>query len=170
MNKMFLVTVFLFLHAGTVPAQCVKPLFVIERNTNSNRVYYEARISSDSLFDAREPIHAYWIMWQKDPAGKTHEELTLLESEKAFGFKVKKNPERKFLWFTIVSLPNRPIKVSLQNATAIAETVVDGRFSVVEKIAVNVVEKTFFPHVNSIELFGKDVKGGEDTYEKIVNR
>ena len=170
MNKLFLVAVFLFLHAGIVLAQSAKPLFVIERNTNSNRVYYEARVAPDSLFDARQPIHAYWVMWEKDPSGKTREELTLFEREKGFGFKVKKHPARKFVWFSIVPLPHRLIKVSLQNAAAVAETVIDGRFSIVEKIAINVVEKNFLPHVSYIELFGRSAKGGEDTYERIINR
>ena len=162
--------VFLLLHAGIVLAQSAQPLFVIERNTNSNRVYYEARIAADSLFDARQPIHAYWIMWEKDRSGKTREELTLLEREKGYGFRVKQNPGRKFVWFSIAPLPNRPIKVSLQNAAVVAETVIGGRFSIIEKIAINVVEKNFIPHVNYIELFGRNAKSGEDTYERIVNK
>lgn len=97
MNKPFLSLLFLLLCAAAISAQGEQNLFVVKRNTNSNRVYYETRIASDSLFDTRQPIHAYWIMWQKDPTGKTREELTLFEKEKAFGFRVKQNPARKFL-------------------------------------------------------------------------
>jgi hypothetical protein len=168
MNKVFLVTVFLL--TGIVCAQNAQPLFVIERNTNSNRVYYEARIAPDSLFEARQPIHAYWIMWEKDHSGKTREELTFIEREKGYGFRVKQNPGRKFFWFSIAPLPHRLIKVSLQNATAVAETIIDGRFSVLEKITINAFEKNFLPHVKYIELFGRNAKSGEDTYERIVNR
>jgi hypothetical protein len=170
MNKTFLFILFLLLYISFVPAQSTKPLFMIERNKNSNRVYYEARIAPDSLFDARQPIHAFWVMWQKDPSGKTREELNLLEKEKGFGFKVKPTMARKSVWFTLVSLPSRPIKASLQNGIAVAECVIDGRFCVVEKVFITVVEKNFIPHVNHIELFGRDAKSGESAYEKVLNR
>jgi hypothetical protein len=173
MNKPFLSRLFLLLCVAALSAQSAQStqnLFVIERNTNSNRVYYEAKIAADSLLDARQPIHAYWIMWQKDPSGKTREELTLLEYEKAFGFRVKHNPARKFVWFSITPLPDRPIKVTLQKEGAVAETVIDGKFSVLEKVCINSTEKNFLPHVNYIELFGRNVRDGDECYERIMNR
>jgi hypothetical protein len=171
MNKSFLsLVLFLLVVAAQVPAQETRQLFTIEHNTNSNSVYYEARIAGDSLLDSRQPIHAYWVMWAKDPTGKTREELTLLEKEKAFGFTVKRSPVRKFVWFSIVPLPNRLIKVSLQNGNPVAETVINGRFSILEKISIFAVSRYYIPHVNHIELFGRDVKCGEGTYEKIINK
>jgi hypothetical protein len=171
MNKSFLsLVVFLLVVAAQVPAQETRQLFTLEHNTNSNSVYYEARIAADSLLDGRQPIHAYWVMWAKDPTGKTREELTLLEKEKAFGFTVKRSPVRKFVWFSIVPLPNRLIKVSLQNGNPVAETVINGRFSILEKISIFAVSRYYIPHVNHIELFGRDVKCGEGTYEKIINK
>jgi hypothetical protein len=171
MNKSFLsLVVFLLVVAAQVPAQETRQLFTIEHNTNSNSVYYEARIAADSLLDGRQPIHAYWVMWAKDPTGKTREELTLLEKEKAFGFTVKRSPVRKFVWFSIVPLPHRLIKVSLQNGNPVAETVINGRFSILEKISIFAVSRYYIPHVNHIELFGRDVKCGEGTYEKIINK
>jgi hypothetical protein len=151
-------------------AQTISPLFVIERNTNSNRVYYEAQIGSDGLFDARRPIHAYWVMWQKDPSGKTREELSLLEKEKGFGFKAKLDPTKKSVWFTLVSLPSKLIKASIQNGSVVAQCVIGGRFSIVQKVSINVGEKNFLPFVKYIELFGTNPKNGEDTYERIFNR
>lgn len=151
-------------------AQSSHLLFVLERNTNSNSVYYEARVGSDSLLDARQPIHAYWIMWEKDPTGKKHEELTFLENEKAFGVKLKQTPTRNCVWFSIVPLPNRPIKVSLQDETAVAETVIDGQFCVLEKVRINATKKQLLPHVNYIDLFGKNPKTGEEHYERIAGK
>jgi hypothetical protein len=171
MNKSFLsLVVFLLVVAAQVPAQETRQLFTLEHNTNSNSVYYEARIAADSLLDSRQPIHAFWVMWAKDPTGKTREELTLLEKEKAFGFKVKRSPVRKFVWFSIVPLPHRLIKVSLQNGNPIAETIINGRFSILDKITINSAEKYLIPYVKHIELFGRDVKSGEGTYEKIINK
>jgi len=170
MNKLFLWMAFLiFLAAGDFAQQGV-PLFVIERNTNSNRVYYEARIGTDSLLDLKQPLRAYWIMWEKDPSGKTREELTLLEKEKAYGFKVKQGQSRTCSWFSIAPLPDRPIKVSVHNGNATAEAVIDGKYSVLKRVSVNAGQRHFLPHVNYVELFGTDSKSGEDTYEKIANK
>lgn len=96
--------------------------------------------------------------------------MTLLEKQKAFGFSIKCSPVRKFIWFSIVPLPHRLIKVSLQNANPIAETVINGRFSILDKISIFAVDRYYIPHVKHIELFGRDVRCGEGTYEKIINR
>ncbi len=159
----------LFISSQIVSAQTSHQLFVMERSTNSNRLYYEANLGADSLLNEKQPIHAYWVMWQKDPTGKTREELSLLEKQKAFGFKTTLSPNRKFAWFTLIPLPSRPIKVSIINSQVAAETMINNRFSLLNKIFVNTVEKNFLPKVLYIELFGKDAKTGEDTYEKILN-
>jgi len=150
-------------------AQTSSQLFAVERSKNRNCLYYEANIDADSLLNEKQPLHAYWVMWQKDPSGKTREELSLLEKQKGFGFKTKLAPNRKFAWFTLIPLPARSIKVSIINSKAISETVINNRFSLLNKIFISTVEKNFLPKVLSIELFGKDVKTGEDTYEKIIN-
>jgi Domain of unknown function (DUF4833) len=156
--------------AASLFAESPHLLFVLERNTNSNSVYYEARIGSDSLFDAKQPIHAYWIMWEKDRTGKTHEELTFLENEEAYGVKVKQSSARKCVWFSIAPLPARLIKLSLPNETPVAETVIDGQFCILEKVRINATKKQFLPHVNYIDLFGKNPKTGEEHYERILNK
>jgi len=52
---------------------------MMERNTNKNKVYYEVRLTKDSLIDSHKPVHAYWIMWEKDSGGAIREELNLIE-------------------------------------------------------------------------------------------
>jgi hypothetical protein len=170
MSKLFLLAAFLVLSFQYVVAQNAKPLFSIERNTNANAVYYEAMVDADGLIDSSQPIHAYWVMWEKDPSGKTREELTILEKEKAFGYKVQKGPSRKFIWFTIVAVPTRPIRVSFRNGNPTAEILINGRFSILEKISINSVQRHFLPHVNYIDMFGTDSKTGEGTYERIANK
>jgi Domain of unknown function (DUF4833) len=170
LKKPLVALTLLFIFAAAALAQSSHLLFVLERNTNSNSVYYEARIGSDSLFEAKQPIHAYWIMWEKDPTGKTHEELTFLENEKAYGVKVKLSPTRKCVWFSIAPLPNRPIKVSLSGETPVAETVIDSQFCVLEKVRINATKKQLLPHVNYIDLFGRNPKTGEEHYERIASK
>jgi hypothetical protein len=169
-NRLFILPLFLLLGGAGLFAQTSQLLFVLERNTNNNSVYYDARICPDSLLDARQPVHPYWILWEKDPTGKTREELTFLENEKAFGVRVKKSSTRKCTWFCIAPIPNRLIKVTVQNAAAVAETMIDGQFCVLEKVRINATKKQFLPHVNYIDLFGKNPKTGEEHYERIANK
>jgi Domain of unknown function (DUF4833) len=54
------------------------PLFVIERSTNANVVYYDARVTKSGKLNAEEPVVAYWIML----AGNgRREELNPIEKE-----------------------------------------------------------------------------------------
>jgi hypothetical protein len=149
-------------------AQSSQPLFVIEHSTNKNMVYYEARITKDSAIDARKPIHAYWIMWEKDPEGAIREELTIVEKKMAYGFKVIQDPGKKYFKLNLVAFPERTIKVYQKNGKALAEVLINGQPAYLEKIFINSRETLTLPKVNYIELFGKDKKTLELQDEKIA--
>src|SRR5712691_7603522 len=67
----------------TAPAARFLPLFVIERNVNTNVVHYDAKLGPDGKLDPQQPIVAYWIMGAED--GR-RQELNLLERSRAYGF------------------------------------------------------------------------------------
>ena len=148
----------------TVP----QPLFVIEHSVNKNKLYYEVRITKDSVIDLHKPLHAYWIMWEKDPTGATREELTMVEKKMAYGFKVIQDPGKKAFKMNLVSFPERTIKVYLKNGKAVAEVPVNGQPTYLEKIFINSRETLTLPKVNYMELIGKDKKTGEHRDEKVV--
>jgi hypothetical protein len=162
------VTLFLVgIVASEACAQTTQLLFTLGRSKNSNKVCYEAQINRDRLFDAEEPVHAFWIDWAKDSTGKTHEELSLLEKNMVYGCKVNKKVDGKLISMTIVSYPDRIINISIQNGKAMAQTVIDGSVSYLDSIFILYRETRMFPKVTSIELFGRAVKGGVLQYEKI---
>jgi hypothetical protein len=148
-------------------AQYTQPLFMIEHNTNKNTLYYEACLTKDSAIDPHRPIHAYWIMWEKDSKGSIHEELTLIEKRMAFGFKVIQDPGKKYFKLNLVSFPERTIKVYQKNGKAVAEAPINGQPAYLEKIFINSRETLTLPKVNYMELFGKDKKTLEPRDEKV---
>jgi hypothetical protein len=170
MRKLFITIISLgaLLLTGEAYAQGGNLLFILERSKNVNQVCYEARITTDGLLDPIEPIHVYWINWVKDPTGKTREELTLLEKNIVYGCKVNKTVDGKYCSIAIVSYPERAFKVSLQNGKAVAETIINGQASYLDKIFIRYRETKMFPKVQYIELFGRAVSSDEPQYEKIL--
>jgi hypothetical protein len=168
MNKLFGAAVFFLLMKSMAPAQFAQSLFSIEHSINKNMVYYEARMTKDSVIDARKPIHAYWIMWEKDPGGAIREELTMVEKKMAYGFKVIQDPGKKFFKLTLAAFPERAIRVYQKNGKAIAEVPINCQPAYLEKIFIDSRETLTLPKVNYMELFGKDKKTGEQRDEKVV--
>jgi hypothetical protein len=142
-------------------------LFKIERSTNKNVVYYEAKQNKDGLLDAKTPVHAYWILWQKDSTGKTCEELNVIEKRMAFGFNIVPVAGTQRQIMRLVSCPNRPIDVSVRQGKAVAEMSINNKTAILDKIFISSRETRFLPKVNYMELFGKDVATGELRYEKV---
>jgi hypothetical protein len=168
MNKSFGAVIF-FLVLNTIsPAQSTQPLFVIEHNTNKNKLYYEVRLTKDSAIDVHKPVHAYWIMWEKDSGGAIREELNLIEKRMAYGFKVIQDPNKKFFKMNLVSFRERTLKVYQKNGKAVAEVSINGQPSSLEKIFINSRETMTLPKVNYMELSGKDMNTGEPRDEKVV--
>ena len=168
MNKSCRAIIVLLLLKAASPAQSAQPLFVIEHSANKNKLYYEVRITKDSVIDMHNPLHAYWIMWEKDPSGATHEELTMVEKKMAYGFKVIQEPGKKAFKMNLVSFPERTIKVYLKNGKSVAEVPVNGQPAYLERIFINSRETLTLPKVNYMELIGKDKKTGEQRDEKVV--
>jgi len=143
-------------------------IFHIERSTNKNKVYYEAKQNKDSTLDAKTPVYAYWIMWEKDSTGKTREELNGIEKKMAFGFKLEPGISAQHKTMKLVSCPKRPIDVYVKKGKAVAEMTINGKQAILVKMFISSKETRFLPKVNYLELFGKDIATGAPCYEKII--
>ena len=78
------------------------PLFIIERDKNTNVVHYDARLTADGKLDPKEPVIAYWA----DRAeGGPREELNWIEKKMAYGFTVKPDPSVNGYKMALVACP-----------------------------------------------------------------
>jgi hypothetical protein len=139
----------------------------MEHSINRNKIYYELRLTKDGGIDAHNPIHAYWIMWEKDSAGKRREEMSMLEKKMAYGFKVGMDSSKKNITINLVSFPQRTITVFQTKEKPVARTAINGQPAILQKIFVQTSKGKVFPTVEYVELFGKNVAAGKPCQEKV---
>ena len=144
-----------------------QPLFIIERNKNSNVVHYDAQLTADGKLDRKKPVIAYWVMLAQD--GR-RENLNWIEKKMAYGINIKPDPSVNGYQMTIVAAPQRSITVKKVGSAVRAEIVIDGRPAILEKMYINASEKLTGPTVHYLELYGKDVQTAEKRFEKVIRK
>jgi hypothetical protein len=144
-----------------------QPLFLIERSKNANEVHYVARLAKSGGLDVKSPVHAFWINWEKDSTGNKREELNLFEKRMAFGFSVDRSRGPQSCTIKLVCFPDRPIRVSISDGIAHAETAINGQPAYIERIKVVTREKKLIPQVLSVTVVGNDIATGDSVEETI---
>ena len=141
------------------------PLFIIERDKNTNVVHYDARLTADGKLDPKEPVIAYWALVAGD--GR-REKLSWIEKKMAYGFTIKPDLLVNGYKMALVAAPEKQIFVKKEKDAVRAEVVINGRPAVLEKLHIHASEGLTGPKVHYIEVYGKDLKTGEKLHEKIV--
>jgi hypothetical protein len=141
------------------------PLFIIERDKNTNVVHYDAQLTADGKLDPKEPVIAYWVVLAED--GR-REKLNWIEKKKAYGFTIKPDPSVNGYRMALVVAPEKQIIVKKEKDTVHAEGVINGRPAVLEKLHIHASDGLTGPKVHYIEVYGKDLQTGEKLREKMV--
>jgi hypothetical protein len=140
-------------------------LFRIERNTNANYVRYDARIRDDGSLDPRAPVSAYWVL----PGEKGRREgLSWLEEKLAYGFSVTRTHDGYALALT--AFDERKLALRRGESSWRAEVIIAGKHAVLQKIWVQVSGTVLGPHVDWVELHGRDTRSKDRISERIVNQ
>lgn len=165
-GRTMLFSVFIFgLRIASVCAEGTnQSLFFIERSKNANTVQYDARLTSDGMLDPKEPVTVYWVLRAED--GR-HEELSRM-GRRGYGFGIHRDPSGKFWAMTLAAYPKREITVRQTGTVVKCEIVIDGKPSILEKLYINSTEGRSWLKIAYIELFGRDLETGQQTYEKLV--
>ncbi len=140
-----------------------RPLFIIERSKNANTVHYDARLA-DGQLDPKEPVIAYYIMLAED--GR-RQELNPIEKAMAYGFAIKPDSSGRGYRMTLVAAPQQSILVKQEGSAVRAEVVIAGQPAVLEKMYISASDGSPWPQVLYIELYGKDLRTGEQRIERI---
>ena len=138
-------------------------LFKIERNKNANIVQYDVQMRADGKLDPKKPVVAYWIRLAKDGRKK---DLKWVEKQFAYGFSTKYDAKTNTAVMDMAAKIKRKIKVLEVEGEYRAETRIDGQSAFLDKIFINSKGSGMSTKVRYMELYGKDVKTGEDRYEK----
>ena len=142
-------------------------LFYIQKSFNTNAVVYTLNINTEGNIDIKEPIHVFWRRYQEQG-----QKRDLKYVEKTFGFGVVKEEFLKgrpnTVEFEIVALKNKKLIASIApNGKPIIISTIAGKPSYLEKVFITAEHTKLLPEVFAIELFGKEIKSGKYTYEKI---
>lgn len=141
-------------------------LYIIQRNKNRNTVYYDLNILPNGEVYGAKPIDCYWKMYEKNGI---REELTTFEKLTAYGYDVVKSSKGDYL-IKMNSLKNRVCQLYKDKSGVYScLTLIAGKKSNLKRIYVFTIEGYISTTVKYIELFGKDVITGADTYEKVIN-
>ena len=138
-------------------------LFKIERNKNANIVQYDVQMKADGKLDPKKPVVVYWLRHAKDGQ---KEDLKWIEKSFAYGFKTQYDAKTNTANIDMVAKINRKINVREVEGEYRAETLIDGQSAYLEKIFISSKGKGVSTKITYMELFGKDIKTGEDLYEK----
>jgi hypothetical protein len=160
-----LIVVFLAATIALAQAQATKPLFIIERSKNANVVHYDAQLTEGRKLNPKKPVIAYWIMLAED--GR-REPLSLIERQKAYGFRIKVEKDGQAYRMRLMAYPGREIRVYYNETRVAAEMRIDGNPALLERIYIASTEGRSLPTVKYVELFGRDLNSNEERYEKIV--
>ena len=96
-----------------------------------------------------------------------HEKLSAV-GWMGYGFDIKRDASGKSWVMTVAAYRKREIIVRQTGSIVRAELVIDGAPSILLKLYIDAREGRFMPTVNYVELFGKDLKTGENSYEKLL--
>lgn len=141
-------------------------LYIIQRSKNRNTVFYDLNIMPNGDVFSYNPIDCYWKMYEKYGV---REELTAFEKLTAYGYDIQKNQKGDY-FIQMNSLKNRAIQLVREKSGAYScVTYIAGKKSNLKKIYVFTDESHLITTVKYIELFGKELASGADTYERIMN-
>jgi len=141
------------------------PLFVIERNINADVVHYDARLL-DGKLDPQQPVVAYWVLATE---GGRHQELSLIERLKAYGFKLRPGTQPESYVLTIVSDRKKEIRIVRMGSTVRAAAHIGACEAYLEKVYVRLIKKfAVIDYPESAEMIGTDINTGAKCSERVT--
>lgn len=139
-------------------------LYRIERSLNANVVHYDANLTPEGDLHPSKPVVGYWILHEK---GGKRQELTQIDKKMAYGFKVERDPGADFVTMRPSPNPKREIRVYRVNDGWRAETLINGQPAFLEKVYVKTKGSGLNIKVEYVEVFGHEIRSGDELYEKL---
>jgi hypothetical protein len=136
------------------------PLFVIQRNKNTNEVHYQLHVDDRCQIVSPKPVATFWKLLHEDPQ-KTAP-LTGLE-RLAYGV-VQQNVHDNWVSFRLRPLRERLIKATAryqpetQACTASVHVEMHEQWAALERVYVHADEGLLDPEVRFIDLIGKSLE------------
>lgn len=149
-----------------IPPKTKERLFYIQRNHNSNTIVYDAKFDKSGNLVNDKPVDVYWLRYDED--GRRME-LRALEKKFAYGITCKKQGGGYYR-VKLVAYNDKTLWLrQIQPNKAVVYAEISGKMSILDHIYIYADNSSWWPSVKYVELFGKDTKTAQKTYEKIIN-
>ncbi len=168
LSVIFFLNVFAQPENYPVPPETQNRLFYIQRNHNENTVIYDANFDKNGNLIENDPVDVYWIRYQEHGQRM---ELRAIEKRFAFGEKCERLESNPDFFILKIAAADKKYIFLKQTKKFKAEVYVkiNGKISFLDHLYIFADNSGIWPEVKYIELFGKDIKTGEKTYEKMIN-
>jgi hypothetical protein len=143
-------------------------LFYVQRSPNSNTVVYTAKLDGQGNLDSKTPVEAFWRKFNLDGSKQP---LNFIERMMAYGVKMESRKQGQPITFTIASLPQRRLTLSMDTQRHPQATMTIGSHTVkVVYVYLQVVEGGLTPSVPSLDIFGIDTSSGKAIHEHLIQK
>lgn len=143
-------------------------LFYVQRSPNSNTVVYAAKLDAQGNFDAGAPVEAFWRKFNIDGSKQP---LNFMERMMAYGVKMETRKQNQPITFTIASLPQRRLTLSMDAQHHPQATMAIGSRTVkVVYVYLQVVEGGLMPSVPALDILGIDTANGKAVHEHLIQK
>ncbi len=141
-------------------------LFYIQRNHNTNTVVYETNLLPGGLINLEDPIHIYWIKFEKSGA-HVIQELNYIQKKLAYGYE-SKVINNDLIEFSFVSYDKMKLYLRKEeNGNFNVATSIDGEMSIIDYIYIYAEDLGVFPQVKYAEFFGKQINTFKSIYKRL---
>ena len=143
-------------------------LFYVQRSPNSNTVVYAARLDAQGNFESTAPVEGFWRKFNIDGS---RQKLNFIERMMAYGVKMEPRKQGQPITFTIASLPQRRLTLSMdaQNHPQATMAIASHTVKIVY-VYLQVVEGGLVPSVPSLDIFGIDTASGKAVHEHLIQK
>jgi hypothetical protein len=143
-------------------------LFYVQRSPNSNTVVYAAKLDAQGNFDSNAPVEAFWRKFNIDGS---RQPLNFIERMMAYGVKLEAHKAGQPVAFTIASLPQRRLTLSMDAQHHPQAIMAIGTRTVkVVYVYLQVEEGGLMPNVPSLDIFGIDTANGKAVHEHLIQK
>lgn len=149
-----------------VPPQNRNTLFYIQKSTNPNTVMYEGVRDEYDEINPDKPVHVFWIRYQID---STQKDLNFIQRKLAYGINFEPAEDKGEYYISLVSYKKRKIHIFKNPAGEIqANMEIDGQMARFRSVFIEIGKDFFIPEISYIEIFGEDLRTGDEIYERII--
>jgi len=143
-------------------------LFFVQRSVNSNTVIYAANLDAQGNIDRKSPVDAFWRWFNVDGHKKP---LNFIERMLAYGVRVNPAAPKGPITFTIAALPDRPLRLSLDDKGHPEALMQIGTRTVkVVYVYLEVIDRGLTPEVPWLDVFGIDKMSKKVIHEHAIQK